>query len=61
MRQKIPTAIYDRMQLPCVMTSSMVSRFTRYTPDTIRKYTNRGIIPARKLGGTSGGMTAMNY
>ena len=50
MRQKIPTAIYDRRRLPCVLTGGMVARFTRYTPDTIRKYTNRGIIPARKLG-----------
>ena len=49
MRQKIPKAIYDRRQLPCVMTGGMVARFTNYTPDTIRKYTNQGIIPARKL------------
>lgn len=50
MRQKIPKDIYDRKQLPCVLTGGMVARFTRYTPATIRKYTNRGIIPARKLG-----------
>ncbi|NLW77990.1 MAG: helix-turn-helix domain-containing protein [Ruminococcaceae bacterium] len=50
MRQRIPKTIYDRKQLPCVMTGGMVARFTDYTPDTIRKYTNQGLIPARKLG-----------
>lgn len=50
MRQKIPKVIYDRQQLPCVMTGGMVACFTQYSQKTIKNYTAKGLIPARKLG-----------